>query len=251
LAKTIVVLPAFNAAETLEKTVKKIPEEYRVNLLLVDDASNDSTSLIAQKLNIQTIVHEKNGGYGANQKTCYLEALRLGADIVVMLHPDDQYDARVVGIMSNLIELDNCDIVLGNRIRTRREALGGGMPRWRYFLNRSSTFIENILLGQTVGDFHSGLRAYSRKVLETIPFELNRNSFAFDQEFLIQAVNFNFRIADIPIPAKYEDDSSSISVKSSLVYGFYGFTTLCSYFLHKFHLKRDSRFLPSQRSINE
>jgi glycosyltransferase involved in cell wall biosynthesis len=237
-----IVLPAYNAASTLKSTFFKIPVEMRSRVILVDDASSDQTVDIAKELGIFTVSHDVNLGYGANQKTCYKKALEFGAEVVVMLHPDDQYDARVVGIMSDLILMGNCDIVLGNRIRTRREALSGGMPRWRYFLNRSSTFIENILLGQTVGDFHSGLRAYSRDVLETIPFELNRDSFVFDQELLIEAVNFNFRIADIPIPAKYEGDSSSISFRDSMIYGFLGFTTLVSYFLHKAKVKSDSRF---------
>jgi glycosyltransferase involved in cell wall biosynthesis len=246
-----IVLPAYNAAETLVKTFSQIPISLRSNVLLVDDCSTDETLVKARQLGLLSLSHSQNMGYGANQKTCYKEALRLGAEVVIMLHPDDQYDARVVEIMADLILLGNCDVVLGNRIRTRREALNGGMPRWRYFLNRSSTFIENTLLGQTVGDFHSGLRAYSREVLETIPFDLNRDSFVFDQEFLIQAVNFNFRIADIPIPARYEKDSSSISFRDSMIYGYFGFSCLISYFLHRSKLKYDSRFVSSKVQVGQ
>lgn len=243
MSGTWVVLPAYNAALTLESTFQKIPSSLRSKVILVDDSSTDQTVKIAEALGIMTIAHETNLGYGGNQKTCYKKALELGAEVIVMLHPDDQYDARVVEIMADLIVLGNCDIVLGNRIRTRREALNGGMPRWRYFLNRSSTFVENILLGQTVGDFHSGLRAYSREVLETIPFHLNKNSFAFDQEFLIEAVSFNFRIADVPIPARYEEESSSISFQDSMIYGYYGISTLIAYFLHKYKIKANAKFI--------
>jgi glycosyltransferase involved in cell wall biosynthesis len=235
-------MPAYNAAKTLEKTYEDIPDDLKPNVILVDDCSQDATVEIAKQLGIRVIVHEKNLGYGANQKTCYKEALLMGADVVVMLHPDRQYDARVTGVMSDLIELGNSDIILGNRIRTRREALGSGMPKWRYFLNRSSTLVEDVLLGQTISDFHSGLRAYSRDVLNSIRFEENSDDFMFDQEFLIQAVALNFRIADIPIPARYERDSSSISFKRSMEYGLGGFLTLIHFFAFKFGLSRTSKF---------
>lgn len=241
-----IVLPAYNAEKTLLKTFNKIPQKYRNNVLLVDDASSDNTVEIATNLGLHVVKHDKNLGYGGNQKTCYTTALEKGAEIVIMLHPDNQYDPRVVGVMAELIALNNADVILGNRIRSRREALVGGMPKWRYFLNRSSTFVENLLLGQTIGDFHSGLRGYSRAVLEVIPFHRNRNSFAFDQELLIQAVHFNFRIADIPIPTKYESESSSISIKDSAIYGFFGATTILFFFLNKFNLKKDLRFRESR-----
>jgi len=239
---TWIVLPAYNAEHTLKKTFLDIPLEFRSRVILVDDCSSDNTVLVARELGIETIVHEKNLGYGGNQKTCYNAALSKGAEIVIMVHPDHQYDARVVGIMSDLIELGNCDVVLGNRIRTRREALTGGMPKWRYFLNRSSTLVENLLLGQTIGDFHSGMRAYSRDVLETIPFGQNNLGFTFDQEFLVQSVYFRFRIADVPIPAKYESDSSSISFSNSIKYGLGGIKALFLYFLAKSKLHVDPKF---------
>jgi glycosyltransferase involved in cell wall biosynthesis len=242
---TWIVMPAFNAETTLAATYLDIPESLRENIILVDDCSTDKTVKISKDLGIITKVHDFNQGYGANQKTCYEEALNRGAQIVVMLHPDHQYDSRVVGIMAELIKIGNCDIVLGNRIRTRREALSGGMPKWRYFLNRASTLVENLLLGQTVGDFHSGLRAYSREVLEKIPFELNSDGFVFDQQLLIQAVAFKFRIADIPIPAKYEKNSSSISFYRSLEYGFAGALTILEFFLHRSHIRINKKFSSS------
>jgi glycosyltransferase involved in cell wall biosynthesis len=239
-----IVMPAYNAGSNLEKTYNELPFEYRSRVILVDDCSVDDTVLISEALGIVTVRHDRNLGYGGNQKTCYAEALKRGADVVVMVHPDHQYDPRVVGIMSELISLGNCDIVLGNRIRTRREALSGGMPHWRYFLNRSSTFVENLLLGQTIGDFHSGLRAYSRETLEKIPFELNSNDFAFDQQLLVQAVALKLRIADIPIPARYEDTSSSISFKRSLKYGVMGAIAIFQYFLHRLKILPSKKFLP-------
>lgn len=232
-SNTWVVMPAYNAAKTLERTFRDLPSDLQNHVILVDDCSQDATVEVASKLGIHVVSHTKNQGYGGNQITCYKTALDLGAEVVVMVHPDNQYDARVAGIMSDLIELGNCDVVLGNRIRTRREALSGGMPKWRYFLNRSSTLVENLLLGQTIGDFHSGMRAYSRKVLETVPFHRNNLGFTFDQEFLVQSVYFKFRIADVPIPTKYEADSSSISIFNSMKYGIGGLRAVVLYFLAK------------------
>jgi glycosyltransferase involved in cell wall biosynthesis len=168
--KIVLVLPAYNAAQTLITTLEEIPSSLKHEVILVDDCSQDLTVKIAESLGIRVIRHEVNRGYGGNQKTCYQAALDAGADVVVMLHPDNQYDARVAPVMVELIRLGICDIVLGNRIRTRAEALSGGMPRWKYFINRTSTFFENLILGQSLGDFHSGFRAYSREVLEAVPF---------------------------------------------------------------------------------
>jgi len=250
--KVVIVMPAFNAALTLEKTFNDIPLEYHSNIVLVDDASTDDTVNIARNLGIQVIAHLNNLGYGANQKTCYKAALALGADIVIMLHPDFQYDARVVAVLAKLIELGNCDVVLGNRIRTRHEALSGGMPRWKYVINRISTLFENFYLGQTLGDFHSGLRAYSREVLETIPFEKNSDDFAFDQEFLIQSVYFGFKLGDIPVPVRYFQESSSINFKRSVQYGIGALRTLISFKLHSFKVLTDSRFINKKElSANE
>ena len=156
---------------------------------------------------------------GGNQKTCYKAALDAGADVVVMLHPDYQYDSRVVPHLVGLIELGICDVILGSRIRTRREALQGGMPHYKYLANRLLTVFENVMLGQNLGDFHSGLRAYRRSVLETIPFEKNSNDFVFDTQFLVQCVHFGFKLGDIPVPVRYFDEASSISFRRSVRYG--------------------------------
>ena len=246
-SKIWIVMPAYNAEATLEKTFFDIPIELRRNVLLVDDHSSDQTVLVAERLGIEVICHERNLGYGGNQKTCYQAALERGAEVVVMLHPDYQYDSRVVLIMAQLIQLNICDLVLGNRIRTRKEALSGGMPKWKYFINRLSTFFENLVLGQSVGDFHSGLRAYSRQVLETIPFIQNSNDFAFDQQFLVQAVAFNFRIGDVPVPVRYFREASSISFKRSVRYGIGGISAIVSYYLEKIGLKSGRQFGGSKK----
>jgi glycosyltransferase involved in cell wall biosynthesis len=241
--KVFVVMPAYNAGKTIEKTYYDLPENFRKNIILVDDCSSDDTIEVANKLGIRVVQHDKNSGYGANQKTCYREALDQGAEIVVMIHPDYQYDSRLVRVLAELIELDVCDMVLGNRIRTRGEALNGGMPRWKYFINRISTLFENFVLGQSIGDFHSGLRAYSKEVLETIPFEQNSNGFGFDQEILVQAVHFNFKIGDIPTPVRYFSEASSISILPSIKYGWVGVAAIFSRWVHILGIHKDSRFI--------
>jgi len=227
------VLPAFNAEKTLKRTFEHIPPNLRSNIILVDDCSTDKTVEISESLGIKTFIHNRNLGYGGNQKTCYQKALESNAEVIVMLHPDFQYDSRVVGIMADLILLGICDVILGNRIRTRREALDGGMPIWKYLLNRSSTFIENLVLGQSIGDFHSGLRAYKREVLENLPFEKNSDDFAFDQELLVQAIHAKYRIGDIPVPVRYLEDSSSINLSRSLRYGVGGFMAVIKFVLNR------------------
>ena len=237
-----IVMPAYNAAATVKQTFDDIPDVLKGQVILVDDGSKDDTIQIARSLGIEVIVHEKNRGYGGNQKTCYRAALNHGADVVIMLHPDYQYDSRVSLIMAELIQFDICDMVLGNRIRTRREALTGGMPKWKYFINRLSTFMENFILGQSIGDFHSGFRAYSRELLETIPFEANSEDFAFDQQFLVQAVAYGFRMGDVPVPVRYMDEASSINFSRSVRYGVGGLGAIGIYFLCKFGLYRDAKF---------
>lgn len=236
------VFPAYNAQKTLKATIDEIPKDFGDFLILVDDGSSDETAEISESLGIQTLRHPVNMGYGANQKSCYRAALATEAEIVVMIHPDHQYDARVAPIMVSLIELGICDVVLGNRIRTRAEALRGGMPLWKYLTNRMSTLLENFFLGQSLGDFHSGFRAYSREVLESIPFDENSDDFAFDQEFLIQSIFAGFRIGDVPVPVRYMKEASSISFRRSLRYGLGGLNAFVFMKLHQFGLRRDRRF---------
>lgn len=212
-------MPAYNAAETLEKTYRDITRGSYDEIILVDDNSKDNTAEIATSLGINTIVHKENRGYGANQKTCYTEALKRGADIVIMIHPDYQYDSRLVPYMLGFLETDICDVILGSRIRTRKEALACGMPAYKYIFNRFLTTIENLVLGQNVSDFHTGYRAYTRTVLETIPFMKNSDGFVFDTEFLVQAVYFGFRIGSVPVPVRYFSEASSIDFSNSVVYG--------------------------------
>lgn len=190
--KVIVVLPAYNASLTLEKTIHEMPVDYVDEIILVDDGSKDNTVEIAKRLGLTVFTHPKNFGYGTNQKTCYKLALEHEADYVVMIHPDYQYDCRLIPVAVEILKLGICDIILGNRVRTRKECLSSGMPVYKYLANRFLTIIENIALGQNLGEFHSGFRAYRREVLETIPFDRNSNDFVFDAQFLMQAVHFGF-----------------------------------------------------------
>jgi len=242
LEKVALVFPAFNAAGTLEATVQEIPEGFGEYRILVDDASRDHTVVEAERLGLHVQRHVRNRGYGGNQKTCYQTALDLGADYIVMIHPDNQYDARIAPVMVDLIRIGVCDIVLGNRIRTRKEALDGGMPRWKYVINRGSTFAENLVLGQSLGDFHSGFRAYSRRVLETVRFQQNSEDFAFDQEFLMQAINAGFKIGDVPVPVRYMKEASSISFKRSVRYGLGAVDAFAAMKLHQWRWRDDPRF---------
>lgn len=240
--KTIAVMPAYNAARTLERTVADIPPGTVDEIVLVDDCSRDNTVEIAERLGLTVIRHEKNLGYGGNQKTCYRRALDSGADYIVMIHPDYQYDSRVIPVAVEIIRLGICDFVMGSRIRTRREALSGGMPAWKYVANRGLTLIENVVLGQNLGDFHSGFRAYRREVLETIPYMRNSNDFVFDSEFLAQAVHFGFKLGDIPVPVRYFDEASSINFRRSVKYGLSTLGVLGKYSLRQMGLYRSSLF---------
>jgi len=243
IEETYVVMPAYNAELTLESTFFDLPDQLRGRVILVDDSSTDKTVEIAKKLGLQVIEHESNLGYGANQKSCYRAALDQGAKYVVMIHPDYQYDARMALVMVEIIALGNCDVVLGNRIRTRKEAIAGGMPRWKYLANRSSTFVENMILGQSIGDFHSGMRAYSSEVLDAIPLHEDSNDFAFDQEFLVQAVAGGFRIGDVPVPVRYMSEASSINFRRSLTYALGGLGAVSAFLMHRASLRKDARFI--------
>jgi glycosyltransferase involved in cell wall biosynthesis len=241
-AKVIAVMPAYNAEQTLAKTLADIPPGVVDEIVLVDDASHDRTVEVARSLGLTVVVHPQNRGYGGNQKTCYDEALKRGADIVVMIHPDYQYDSRLTPFLTGIVQLGICDMVLGNRIRTRQEALAHGMPVWKYLANRTLTFVENFLTGQTLGEFHSGFRAYSRKVLETIPYHRNSDGFVFDQQLIIQAVQFGFRLGDIPVPVRYMPEASSIQFWPSVIYGVQTLWTLLRWLLHRSGVGRDPLF---------
>lgn len=238
-------MPAYNAAATLERTLADIPPGAVDEIILVDDCSRDETAALARKLGLTVIVHAKNRGYGGNQKTCYQHALESGADFVVMIHPDYQYDSRVVGAAVEFLKLQICDVILGSRIRTRREALSGGMPSWKYIANRGLTTVENIALGQNLGDFHSGFRAYRREVLEAIPWNNNTDDFAFDSQFLAQAVYFGFKLGDIPVPVRYFDEASSINFRRSCKYGLTTLWILLQFWLQKLRLCRFAIFTAS------
>jgi len=231
--KVVIVMPAYRAAHTLEKTFHDIPPPLTKSVILVDDASDDETVKLAQSFGIRTIVHERNRGYGANQKTCYDAALELEPDIIVMLHPDYQYDPRLIPYFLGFIQMNVCDVMIGSRIRTREEAIKGGMPLYKYLSNRLLTLIENIILGQNLGDFHSGFRVYTREFLETIPYHRNSDDFVFDTEQLVQAVYFDFRIGDCPMPVRYFEDASSIDFHRSTKYGLKTLLTLLKYILQK------------------
>ena len=240
--KIVVVLPAYHAEKTLVKTYNGIPYDIVDTVVLVDDHSNDRTVEVGKRLGIEHIVvHEQNRGYGGNQKTCYTEALRLGADIVVMLHPDYQYSPKLVTAMASMIASGEFDVVLGSRI-LGRGALTGGMPVYKYISNRFLTLIENLLLGQKLSEYHTGYRSFSKEVLETLPLKNNSNDFIFDNQMLAQAVYFGFRIGEISCPTKYFPEASSITFSRSVVYGLGVLKTSVKYRLQKMGLLRSPIF---------
>jgi len=239
--KLIVIMPAYNAEKTLRQTYAELPHEYVDDVILVDDASSDRTVRIANEMGIKTIVHEKNMGYGANQKTCYREALKHGADIIVMLHPDYQYSPRLVTAMASMIVSGHYDVVLGSRI-LGGNALKGGMPLYKYIANRFLTFVENLILGAKLSEYHTGYRAFTRDVIETLPLEENSDDFVFDNEMIAQAVYFGFKIGEISCPAMYFEDASSINFARSVKYGFGVLVTTVKYALQKLGLINSSIF---------
>jgi len=231
--KVIAVLPAYNAARTLEATVRDIPGGTVDEIILVDDASKDDTVRVAESLGITVIRHNVNRGYGGNQKSCYRAALERGADIIVMIHPDYQYDSRLTPHMVSFLRDGYHDVMLGSRIRTRTEALAGGMPPYKYISNRVLTFIQNILTGMNLSEWHTGFRAYTRRVLETIPWEDNSDDFVFDSQMMVQFVAFHFRIGEIPVPVRYHDTASSINLSRSITYGIRTLGTVLKFILFR------------------
>lgn len=231
--KIIVVLPAFNAEKTLEKTYHEIPFDIVDEVIIVDDCSSDKTADVAKKIGITNIIkHQKNLGYGGNQKTCYNQALKLNADIIVMLHPDYQYTPKLIHSMCYLIANDVYKVVLGSRI-LGRGALKGGMPLYKYFFNRVLTFIQNILMNQKLSEYHTGFRAFSSDVLKNIDYSKNSNDFVFDNQMIAQIFYANYEIAEITCPTKYFNDASSINFKRSITYGIGVLLTSFQYFLAK------------------
>jgi len=238
--KVVVVMPAYNAEKTLKDTYSDIPMEKVSSIILVDDGSTDGTINLAKELNLKVFAHKRNYGYGANQKTCYIEALKDDADIVVMLHPDYQYDPKLLPEMIKPIEEGQADMVLGSRLLIDN-ALKSGMPWWKYIGNKALTKLENLVLGKNFAEYHTGYRAYSHKLLASLPFQLNSDKFVFDQEIIFQAVHSGFRIVEIPVPTRYFPEASSASFLSSVIYGFGILKLIAEYLLHKsrfIHMKK-------------
>ena len=233
MRKVIVVMPAFNAARTLQDTYARIPPGSADEVIMVDDASRDATVAVATGMPLHVIVHPHNVGYGGNQKTCYMEALRRGASIVVMVHPDGQYDPLFLPEIVKPIAEGKADVVLGSRMADRAAARRGGMPSWKFVSNIGLTAVENLAFGQHLSEYHTGYRAFSRKFLETVPFLRNSNNFVFDTQILAQAVAFGFRIAEIPVTMKYMPEASSVNFRVSTVYGVQTLWTVARYLLDR------------------
>jgi glycosyltransferase involved in cell wall biosynthesis len=244
--RVVVVLPAYNAEKTLKKTYNEIPFDIVDEVILVDDASRDHTVSVAKELNIKTILHPKNSGYGANQKTCYKVALEVQADIIVMLHPDYQYSPKLIGAMTYLLASNEYDVVLASRI-LGGTALRGGMPLYKYISNRFLTFVQNVMMGAKLSEYHTGYRAYTRQVLENIPWNLNSDDFVFDNQFLAQVIYADFRIGEITCPTKYFAEASSINFKRSMKYGIGCLITAIFFRLQKWNLIHSQRFIHSKQ----
>ncbi len=242
-------MPAYNAEQTLEQTYRDIPKGLVDEVLVVDDHSRDKTVQICQRLGLQVFVHEKNKGYGANQKTCYREALRRGADVVIMLHPDYQYPPKLITAMAGLVVSGSFDLVLGSRILGGM-SLKGGMPLYKYISNRLLTFFENILSGAQLSEYHTGYRAFSREVLTRLPLLENSDDFIFDNQILAQAIRFGFRIGEITAPSRYTKESSSISLNRSIIYGLGVVKTSLELFLERLNLIKFRIFDPNGAKID-
>jgi glycosyltransferase involved in cell wall biosynthesis len=244
-----VVLPAYNAEKTLEKTVRELSDVVDIKIL-VDDSSQDQTSALSKRLGIQTYIHDANYGYGRNQQTCYREALATGADIVVMLHPDYQYTPALVPAIAGMIASGVYDMVLGSRI-LGGGALRSGMPRYKYVANRFLTAFQNIFLGVKLSEYHTGFRAFSRELLEKLPLLENSDDFVFDNQMIAQAVMFGFRIGEISCPTKYFEEASSINFKRSVTYGFGVLATTAGFMAHKWGVFRSRRYDLNGRRVTQ
>jgi glycosyltransferase involved in cell wall biosynthesis len=241
--KVVIVMPAYNAARTLERTYADIPHDLVDHLILVDDVSKDETVEIARRLGLEVIVHRQNRGYGGNQKTCYDRALEWGADVVVMLHPDYQYDATRIPQLVDPILAGEADLMLGSRFLG--DPLAGGMPRWKYLSNRFLTGVENLVFGLRLSEYHTGLRAYSRRLLERIPYDLNSDDFVFDQDLIAQVVAASgMRIGEIAVPTRYFEEASSVGLRRSVVYGLSTLRVVGRYLLHRTGLRRSAKLRP-------
>jgi len=246
--KVVVVMPAYNAEKTLESVYREIPFEFVDDVILVDDASADRTAWVSEHLGIRTIAHPKNRGYGGNQKTCYRAALSLGADVVVMLHPDYQYTPKLLVAMASLVAIGQYDVVLGSRILSGG-ALRGGMPLYKYVANRVLTLIQNLLIGAKLSEYHTGYRAFSKEALSNLPLGENSDGFVFDNQMLAQAVHFGYSIGEISCPAKYFLEASSISFGSSINYGIGVIKTSVQFVLQRLGLARYRMFSHDGRKL--
>ncbi|MGB8028893.1 MAG: glycosyltransferase family 2 protein [Terracidiphilus sp.] len=244
-----VVMPAYNAEKTLEQTVRELSDVVDIKIL-VDDSSKDKTAELSRELGVQTFVHDANYGYGRNQQTCYREALAAGADIVVMVHPDYQYTPSLVPAMAGMIASGVYDMVLGSRI-LGAGALKGGMPFYKYVANRLLTAFQNLFLGVKLSEYHTGFRAFSRELLETLPLLENSDDFVFDNQMIAQAVMFGFRIGEISCPTKYFEEASSINFRHSVKYGFGVLATTFGFVAHKMRVKRQPRFDATGRKVTQ
>src|SRR5215472_6417583 len=246
--RIVIVLPAYNAEKTLEDTVRELPELVDA-CILVDDHSKDATVELAQKLGLQVFVHDRNYGYGRNQQTCYREALAAGADVVIMVHPDYQYTPLLITAMASMVAYDVYDVVLGSRI-IGGQALRGGMPVYKYISNRFLTAFENLFLGVKLSEYHTGYRAFSSKVLTTLPLMENSPDFVFDNQMLAQCVHFGFRIGEVSCPTKYFAEASSINFRRSVKYGFGVLGTTLQFALHRAGIAHHSRFSEKGRKLD-
>lgn len=236
--KITIVFPAYNAQSTLEKTIRDIPKEYVDEMILVDDFSTDNTYTLSKKLGLITIRHSKNKGYGANQKTCYKEALKRGADVVIMIHPDYQYDPKILNKMFIPIIQGKADAVFASRFLNKKDPLKGGMPYYKFLGNRFLTFFENLFLNTSLSEFHTGYRAYSKNLLTSLPLHYNSNNFVFDTQIIIQTVIKKYKIKEVAVETRYFPEASSIKIKASIIYGLSIIKEIFKYLLTKFKLKK-------------